>query len=329
MRGPGKPHLAAIVVGLIAAHVHGFAQDTPAPAPPPVTVPLGQIAPIAAFEVAGERRLLATADAVWIASREASTLSRVDVQANKVIHSIPLGGPPCGAMTFAFGSVWVPLCATGLARLDPKTNKVSATVTTTTPAAHGAAIAAVGSIWTIADDRGTILRIDPDTNRPVAEIYTQRGATAMAFAADALWIAAPPASALVRLNPHTNVITQTVKVTGGPTALAFADGAVWTLNGSAANLTRIDVKTNTVTETIALGGTGAGALASGAGALWISRPGLPLARVDPRRNRVTHIFSGTGGGGAIAFGHDALWLAATATSVWRLDPALLEAMRAK
>ena len=347
MRGTGKRTLAAAVAALSAVHLHGFAQEgagiqftenvrripassqKPPLTPPPVTVPFTDVKPVATFDIPGDRWMLATADALWIASRETSTLSRVEAKANKIVQSITLSAPPCGAMASAFGSVWVPLCGKGLARVDAKTSAVSLTIDIATPPSSGAVIAAVGSIWTIADDRGALLRIDPESNAAVAEIYTQRGAISMASGADALWIVAPPADAVMRLNPHTNVITETIKVAGSPASIAFADGAPWTLNATASTLTRIDVKANKVAETIALPGSGGGTVVAGAGSVWITRAGLPLARVDPRRNRLVQVFSGTAGGGALLFGHDALWLAATPASVWRLDARFLEAMRPK
>jgi streptogramin lyase len=326
MRPAGKRRLAQFFLGFLVVVAVLAAQDK-SPAPPPLRLAATALKAEATFEAAGERHLLATADAVWIASQTTGTVIRIDPKANKPVQTITLAGSPCGSMAFAFGSLWVPLCGKGLARIDPKTNAVTAIVGAPTPSARGAVASGTGSIWAIADDRGTVLRIDPDSNTAVAELYTERGAAALAFGADALWVLSPAANLLTRVNAHTNVITHTIKVPGQPSALLVAEGAVWTLNAAASTIARLDVKTNKVAETIPLGaGSGGGQLASGAGSIWATRAGLPLARIDPRTNRLVQLFSGVGGGG-IAFGHNALWLAATPTQVWRVDPKLAEAVR--
>ena len=326
MLPPGKRAPAHFFLIFLALLVPVAAQDKPS-VPPPLRLDAGDLKPDATVDAGGERHFLAAADAMWIASTAAGTLARIDPKTNTVTHTVTLGGSPCGPMTFAFGSIWVPLCGKGVARVDPKTHTLTATVATQTPASRGAVVSAVGSIWTIADERGTLTRLDPDANTAVAEVYTEPGGVALAFGADALWIASPTANLVTRLNPYTNVVTQTIKVAGQPSSLVVADGAVWTLNSAANSVSRIDIKTNKVAETIALGAGGSGGqITSGAGSIWITRTGLPLARVDPRTNRLVQIFSGTGGG-SMGFGHDALWLAATATHVWRLDPKRVEAIR--
>ena len=318
---------------LIAASAYlsaaGFVQDNrPDPdkaAPPPVRAAAALITPEATLAVAGDREIAAGGEAIWISSRAAGTVARVDAKTAVVDKTIAVGKDPCGPMIAGFGSLWVPLCGHGLARVDLKTHAVSATIPT--PLAKTPALAtAAGSIWTFVDDRGTLARIDPDTNAAVAEVYTDRGA-ALAAGADALWVISPSAARLTRVNPHTNLIVETIEVGAGPQAVVVADGAVWTLNAKAGSVSRVDVKTNKVTETIALGFPGSGgAIVSGAGSIWISRPGLPLARIDPRTNRLMQVFTGDHGG-VLAFGSGSLWLAANATTIWRLDPRRVEATR--
>ena len=78
--------------------------------------------------------VLATADAVWIADTHAGTVIRIDPKTNKVVATIPVG--PAGTS----GPNWL---ASGL-----------------------------GSIWVDIPNNSTVVRIDPVTNRIQATIPT-------------------------------------------------------------------------------------------------------------------------------------------------------------
>jgi streptogramin lyase len=292
-------------------------------------MPVTALKPDAAFDVSGTRTITVIDEAAWLLSREAGSIARVDLKTNRVIKTIAVGKSPCGGVLPAFGSLWTPLCGqSAVARVDPKKDEVSATFPSSLAPDFTSLATGVGSVWLLTDDKGTLVRIDPATNAPVAEIDLPPGANAMAFGQDALWITSGARDVLVRLNPYTNLIVETIKVGKGPTAVAIGDGAVWTLNHDG-TVSRVDPKTNKVAETIQIGTLGsAGQIVSGAGSLWVSRIGAPLTRIDPRTNHVVQHFTGDGGG-AVAFGQQSLWLAATPTAVWRLDPKLIEATRPK
>ena len=75
-----------------------------------------------------------TEDAVWVTSGRKNLVGRLDPKTNTVVTLIEVGERPCSGLVAAFGSIWVPTAAAmtrpaqGLARIDPKTNKVSATI---------------------------------------------------------------------------------------------------------------------------------------------------------------------------------------------------------
>lgn len=304
--------------------------EKPAPAPAPWRMPLSAITPDAVFDVSGTRAIAVTDDAAWIVSREAGSVARVDLKTNRVAKTIPLGKAPCGGALAAFASLWTPLCGqSAVARVDPKKDEVSATFPASLPPDFTSIASGVGSVWLLTDKNGTLVRLDPATNTPVAEIYLPPGSNAMAFGQDALWITSSTRDVLVRLNPYTNLVVETIKVGKGPRAVAIGEGSVWTLNQDAGTVSRVDPKTNKVAETIQIGSVGApGQLVTGAGSVWVSRVGAPLTRLDARTNHVVQQFTGEGGG-VVAFGQQSLWLAATPTAVWRIDPKLIEATRPK
>ena len=234
---------------------------------------------------------------------------------------------PCASLVVAFDSVWVPLCGGGsIARADVKTMKVAEPVAIKVADGDGSIATAVGSVWAITDRKGVLSRIDPDTNKPVAEIYVAAGAAAVVFGENALWITSE-SGRLTRVNPHNNEIVEVIEVGPKPRRLAVGEGGVWTLNRGNGTITRVDPATNKVVATIPIGIDAAGGeVAAGAGSVWISAPGVPLIRIDPRTNRAVQRFTGDGGG-AVLVAHGSLWIAAGPQITWRLDPVLVAAMR--
>jgi len=300
-------------------------KNKPAPA---IRVAVERLKPDVVFDLAGTRGVGTGDGSIWLSLKEAGTVVRVDPKTNKVTETITLPKPPCPGMTFESGAMWVPLCGTaGIARVDAKTNTVTTTVTKGIAKAVGSMWTGVGSLWVIADDKGTLARIDPVTGAVVAEIYTSAGASGLASGQDALWLTNASTNQLARITMHTNLIAETIKVGKSPVAVAFGEGAAWTLNAGDATVSRIDPKTNKVTETIKLGvSMTTGQLVVGEGSVWVSGPGAPLVRIDPRTNQVAQIFTGVGGG-FVALAEGSVWIAADAKTLWRLDPKRIEATR--
>jgi YVTN family beta-propeller protein len=329
----------ALVLTLAPGIVH--AQNSSPAAPPPAEIPVARLKADATVAVALAPGSVESDDAVWVPNRAAGTVVRVDVKDNSVGAPITVGTQPCASLVVAFTSVWVPLCGGGaIARADVKTMKVDATLKIAVADGDGRIATGVGSIWAITDRKGVLSRIDPDTNKSVAEIYVAGGATAVAFGEDALWITSDPSTSLragsatpepkgllTRINPHNNEIVEVIEVGPKPGRLAVGAGAVWTLNRGNGTVTRVDPATNKVVATIRVGADVAGGeVAAGAGSVWISAPGVPLIRIDPRTNRAVQRFTGDGGG-AVLVAHGSVWIAAGPQITWRLDPVLVSAMR--
>ena len=321
-------------------------QEAPKPSPPPVPPPLHlaltSLTPEATIAIGGDRRITTGGDAVWVLSRTAGTLTRVDPKTNTLGTPITVGNEPCLSVLSAFGSLWTPQCgAKALTRTPvPPTASADKTDKTEKPEpvkppvtisvgirSAGPVVSGASSIWMITDPSGALSRIDPDTNAVVAEITVAAGSNAMAFGDNSVWITSASKDTLTRVNGDTNVVLETIKIGRGPVAVAAGGGSVWTLNGGDGTVSRVDPKTNKVTQTIKTGVTGTdGALVVGEGSVWLSAPGFPLTRIDPVTNTLAQQFAGPGGG-ALAIGHKSLWIAATPTSVWRVDPRRVEATR--
>jgi streptogramin lyase len=296
---------------------------------PPLRIPFASLVPDAKFEIGGARDFTATADAFWILERTTGTVSRVDPLTNRVVGTATVGKGACVALAADFGSVLVPQCPQKtVARVDAKTNAIGDPLPVPLSPIARSIATGVGSVWIIADAKGTIARVDPVEKTVVALIDLPAPASSLAFGADALWAASAGANTVTRINPYNNLVVETIAVPGGPRDLAVGEGSVWTLNQTDGSVTRIDAKTNAITITLKIASPlGSDArIAFGEGSVWLAGTGTPLVRIEPRTNRVAQIFTGAGTA-ALAVAHGSLWIGGSPATVWRLDPKRIEATR--
>jgi virginiamycin B lyase len=171
------------------------------------------------------------------------------------------------------------------------------------------------------DKKGILSRINPQTNRVVAEIAVPSGSFAPAFADDAVWITSTEHNLLTRVDPQSNRAITSIPVGPQPRFLTVGANSVWTLNQGDGTISRVDTKTNKLITNIAVGipGTG-GEIAFGEGSVWATVFDIPISRINPATNAVVEQWFGPGGD-SIRLGHGSLWLTDIAHGkVWRLDP---------
>jgi virginiamycin B lyase len=76
-----------------------------------VQLPFGSLKPSATFNIGGAADwVLATDDAVWVASTKPYSVQRIDPATNTVVAKVRLSGEACSGLASGFGSVWVPVC---------------------------------------------------------------------------------------------------------------------------------------------------------------------------------------------------------------------------
>ena len=109
---------------------------------------------------------MAVADSILIPGKDG--FARIDPKAKESKLGEAVGGlkQPCGGVVNAFSSLWVANCGDGtLARLDPRTFKVTKTLATGAGNMRSGIAATTDSVWMFTDSRGTISRIDPVQKR--------------------------------------------------------------------------------------------------------------------------------------------------------------------
>jgi DNA-binding beta-propeller fold protein YncE len=108
-------------------------------------------------------------DAVWVSTGDDGRVVRIDSSSNVVTASIPTGAGPVGDIAATPDAVWVS-ASTELLRIDPASNEIVARLRFD-GGVGGIAVDATG-VWAIAgaNREGTVVRIDPDTNRVIDSV---------------------------------------------------------------------------------------------------------------------------------------------------------------
>jgi virginiamycin B lyase len=288
--------------------------------------PLTEWTPTATFALGGGPDWLAISDdAVWVSNAHLRSVQRIDPRTNKFIAKIEFPAEPCSGLTFAFGTLWVPLCGEprSLARVDPMTNKIVATLDIGPGDDEGGITASQDSAWIISDAGGTFLRIDPGTNSVRAKLSIPAGSFNPLYSDGIVWITGNKTSVLTPVDTRTNAVLPSIKVGPQPRFLTAGAGAMWTLNQGDGSITRIDTNTRKVVATIPAGIPGhGGEICFGAGSVWATMIGTPLLQISPASNSVIQQWTGPGGD-SVRFGHGSLWLThLRAGLLWRFPPAV-------
>lgn len=305
------------------------------PPRPGITTPgvkreIGAITPVGVFPVPGNPDWqVVTPEAVWVTSGRRSLVGRLDPKTNTVAALIDTAQRPCSGLVAAFGTLWVPICGDpekpetkALQRIDLATNAIVATLPVGPALSEGGITANADSVWMLSDMRGTLSRIDPSTNRVVADIQVPSGSSVVVLGEDqAIWVVSTEHSVLVRVDPATNLITDRVPVGPNPRFTTVGGGSIWTLNQGDGTVSRVDIATRKLVATIEVGVPGGGGeIAYGEGAVWVTVFEIPLTQIDPDTNRVVKQWVGLGGD-AVRVGHGSVWLSnIRQENVWRIDP---------
>jgi virginiamycin B lyase len=186
-----------------------------------------------------------------------------------------------------------------------------------------------GSLWVSNAGVGAVQRIDPETNKVIAEVKINLPCAAMAVGFDSLWVASAKDKSICRIDAKTNTVTATIPVTVAncEASLAAAEGGVWVLTDKKGVLSRIDPDTNKVVAEISVKPHSYAAMA-GFGAIWITNTGEPgstengsVQRIDPKTNTVVATIPVRVQPRFLAVGEGAVWvLNQTDGSVSRIDP---------
>ena len=170
---------------------------------------------------------------VWVDEPRAgpAVVFRIDPRANRV------SGPPIradiggGRMVAGFGALWVDSNGS-VSRINPATGTVTRTLTNI----RDVTAAGAGSLWGTGN-YGGIQRVDPATGRVTATIGRPSNAVNVTFWAGSAWVSAEPPGTLIRVDPASNRIAGTAVPAGtSPIYITGAPNGLWVVDFTAEDL---------------------------------------------------------------------------------------------
>ena len=185
----------------------------------------------------------ALGDSVWVAQHRRGSVTRLREPSGDTVAQVDVGpagrGGPHGVAVTS-DSVWVGVTnISSVVRIDPSTNAVVATIPTATSPCGGIAVQP-DAVWVSScyDDHFAI-RIDPRTNKNVAEIDLGGNNGGAVLVDGYPWF--PVANRLIRIDPATNRIDRILEFTsqtfeGFGSAVGFDSVWVGGFNGLIARI---------------------------------------------------------------------------------------------
>ncbi len=186
--------------------------------------------------------------------------------------------PGAKAIVAAFGSIWLAdENGDQVLRYDASTGDLQQAIEL--PQGSGPGFLAVGSgrasgIWVANGLGGTVMRIDPETNK-VAPTVTIDAPWAVAADDDGLWVTSNVNDSVTRFDPETGTTIRTLTlreqgIPNGPTTIVIAKDGVWVASNPDPVLVRIDPATNTVVDILEVGGIADGMAVDANGDVWVT-----------------------------------------------------------
>jgi hypothetical protein len=179
--------------------------------------------------------------------------------ADPVVARISVGHPvfdPGFDGAFALGALWVSIGDDEIARIDPATNSIVATIAVGAGFRHEIA-GGNGAIWVTNPDDNTVSRIDPGSNA-VTGTFSSNGLDPIGVTTTpgAVWVAnhhAPDGGtgSVVRLNPANGAVVAEIPLggpffEGGPGGMSANASGVWVTVPNLGSIVRINPATNEV-----------------------------------------------------------------------------------
>jgi streptogramin lyase len=146
--------------------------------------------------------LIAAGSGVAVTHGDEQDADQLDPQTGKAT-AIRLGGAPVGA-AFGAGSFWVSLESSTLARIDPTSRRVTATVRLDGQHLPGDVVVGAGAVWVLAGG-GLLQRIDPAANQVVGTLAVGPQTVdsgRLAVDAGSVWLSDAEARTLLRIDPR-------------------------------------------------------------------------------------------------------------------------------
>ncbi len=248
----------------------------------PAAVPAGSRVQ-ATLSLDGGPDWMATDGQYVFVKRDSGLVTAIDPKSGRVAFTVPVPTALCQGVGAGFGSVWT--CAANQAagsddvvRIDPRTKRITATVTAGKSESSGRIVTGHGRVWVVSAAAPTeLLGIDPATNQVVDRIPLGVVVNVIAVDDSGVWAVSTHSGQVLRIDPVKGAVADRYEGFERPVAIAPGE-RIWVALGS--STVALDRATGTVAVTVPVGVGTDGALSLGEGALWIRSKDPVLTRVD-------------------------------------------------
>ena len=223
-----------------------------------------------------------------------------------------------------------------LQRIDPVSNRLVATFTTSTLGSDPTGVAVGdGAVWVIHLDANRISKIDPRTNAVVAT-GSAPGPRTVTVGGGSVWVATADGIVAQYDSTGSNVHGVHIPSALQPVELStYGSGGVWVASPVSGLVGRINPQSSSVAATVASGALKGAVkgIAAGDGAVWISSSNIladeyRAIRIDPVANRVTERVPLRLGAEGIGVGEGSVWVAnSLGNTVTQIEPATNRVVR--
>lgn len=257
----------------------------------------------AELTIEGQRDWMAAGyGSVWVLVDEASAVARIDPATNELAATIEVGGHPCDGVAAGFGAVWVPSCTE---RQLYRISSHTDEVEATIDVAVFQSVAGAGPFGGLAAGEGAVWIV---TEGRTGEL-----------------------DALARIDPRSNAITDTIPLGHLGGGVAVGEGAVWVTAPEDGVLVRVDPVSLEIVDEVE-GLAQPAWVATGEGAVWVlsgtwrdhPEGDGSVTRVDPTTNEIVariRLDDAPGQAGHITVGGGSVWARTQFTLLARIDPA--------
>lgn len=257
---------------------------------PGVQIPITDLEPDAEIALSGTPESMVFADSVYLASTSKDLIARLDPKTNKVSDAVSDLSQPCGGIINAFNSLWSPNCG----------------------------------------DQ-TLTRLDAKTGKVTVKIPVNVAATSNALTAstDSIWLLSDNKTTLTRLDPADNKVVAESRLPAGCNSVLFGETTLWVTCPKEDQVLKVDPQTNLVVNRIKVAAQ-PNALAVGEGSIWVlCKTEGKVARINPKTNKVdtTIELNIPNSEGNIAFGEGSVWVSTPGFPISRISPVTNEVVQ--
>ena len=157
----------------------------------------------------------------------ADALQRIDPKTNKLVATLRLGSDPTG-VAVGEDSIWtIHLDDNRISKVDPRSNDVVATSSAPGPQA---VVAGARSVWVVNEGGATVTQLDQRSAAQIHVVSVPGDTQLVAFGSGAVWVASPLTGIVAQVNPRSSSMSGSSDVAarrGALKAVAVGEGAVW------------------------------------------------------------------------------------------------------